>query len=124
MSEKKPCPDCGGKGYSYSDPDGKQLKCGMCNGYGKVEDKMSEKYSTEDFVLWITASCDINAVKSECDVSDACPECAKQRDAIIARLRSADKLCEVAKKVQKYFKVDYHLNILDKAIADYEGKEG
>jgi len=43
MSDHKPCPDCGGRGYSYSDPDGKQLTCGMCDGYGEVEEEMSEK---------------------------------------------------------------------------------
>jgi len=97
---------------------------------------MSEKYSTEDFVLWITASCDINAVKSECDVSDACPECAKQRDAIIDRLRAADRLCEVAKEVIREKTVDrlddvpteykdtsIAMRLLHKAIADYEGEK-
>ena len=65
---------------------------------------MSEKYSTEDMIITLAWS-SIDTHK---------------RVAIEGRLRAADKLCEVAKRVQKYFKDDYMLNILDKAIADYE----
>jgi len=63
---------------------------------------MSEKYSTEELVksvqYWKTLL--IPA----------------KRDAIIARLRAADKLCEEAKfpRVGRYLE-------LQKAIADYEG---
>jgi len=44
MSDHRSCPDCGGRGYSYSDPDGKQLKCGMCDGFGEVEEEISEPH--------------------------------------------------------------------------------
>jgi len=45
-------------------------------------------------------------------------DCIQYRDAIIARLRAADKLCEEAKfpRVGRYLE-------LQKARADYEGKE-
>ena len=64
---------------------------------------MSEKYSTDDLILWITVSCDINAIKTECDVTDECPECERQRDAIIARLRAFDELRKASKKIIIWF---------------------
>ena len=48
-----------------------------------------------------------------------------EANAIIARLRAADKLCEAAKKASQSI-LGGHWGIahdLDKAIADYEGKE-
>lgn len=33
-NEPKLCPDCGGRGYTLSDPDGKQLMCQTCGGDG------------------------------------------------------------------------------------------
>jgi len=65
---------------------------------------MSEEYSTEELVksvqYWKTLL--IPA----------------KRDAIIARLRAADRLCEAAKRADCL-----HWDELNKAIADYEGKE-
>jgi hypothetical protein len=38
-----PCPDCGGKGYSYSDPDHRQIVCTSCDGPKDIkEEKVSE----------------------------------------------------------------------------------
>ena len=82
---------------------------------------MSEKYSTDELVEWL---------------SNAEPGFPKS-DAIIARLRAADKLCEAAKKsADEWWRItheaakfgkpivpqNYDLFISDqvKAIADYE----
>ena len=43
-------------------------------------------------------------------------------DAIIARLRAADRLCEAAREYLAGGE-EFQGNDLDKAIADYEGKE-
>jgi len=32
------CKDCDGRGYNLSDPDGKQLKCDTCDGWGEIID--------------------------------------------------------------------------------------
>jgi len=48
MSDHKPCPDCDGRGFNYSDPDRKLLVCGMCGGDGELEEAMSKKYSTDE----------------------------------------------------------------------------
>jgi hypothetical protein len=72
---------------------------------------MSEKYSTEELVksvqYWKTLL--IPA----------------KRDAIIAKLRAADNLCEAARKASQSI-LGGHWGIahdLDKAIADYEGSK-
>ena len=31
------CPDCEGRGFNYSDPDGKILECQTCESTGEVE---------------------------------------------------------------------------------------
>jgi len=152
MSVHKPCPDCGGRGYAYSDPDGKQLKCGMCDGYGEVEDKMSEKYSTEELVEEIMVafearieSIDDGYTKSGDDRLTKMAPSVKEltqriKSIIIARLRAADKLCEAAKEAHqelafiylqlhgdwKDSEVNEHYPIainLGKAISDYEGEK-
>ena len=32
------CKDCDGRGYNLSDPDGKQLVCTTCDGWGEYND--------------------------------------------------------------------------------------
>ena len=81
---------------------------------------MSEKYSTDDLILWITVSCDINAIKTECDVTDECPECERQRDAIIARLRAADAICAEWRAWRD--NPTKGMAAISKAIAEYEGR--
>jgi hypothetical protein len=75
------------------------------------EGQMSEEYSTEELVksvqYWKTLL--IPA----------------KRDAIIAKLRAADNLCEAARKASQSI-LGGHWGIahdLDKAIADYEGSK-
>ena len=115
MSDHKPCPDCSGRGFNYSDPDRKLLACGMCNGDGELEDKMSEKYSTEEMIAYL----DDPAFGITSGSMDS---------AIIARLRAADKLCEAAKHPNFnngviFCESDSGLKKLRKAIADYEGEK-
>ena len=37
-----PCPDCDGLGITYGDPDGRQLICSTCDGYGSEAERMAE----------------------------------------------------------------------------------
>ena len=51
MSE--PCPDCGGKGYTLSDPDSKQLVCWTCGGnmdeaMKAIKEKLEAAFSKDD----------------------------------------------------------------------------
>lgn len=39
---KRPCCDCEGRGFNYSDPDGRQLICSTCDGYGSEAERMAE----------------------------------------------------------------------------------
>ena len=69
---------------------------------------MSEKYSTGEMIRWLKSYCLFGS----------------NRDAIIAKLRAADKLCEVAKRTSIAITAglawDYKPTALVKAIADYE----
>jgi hypothetical protein len=78
----------------------------MCDGYGELEEAMSKRYSTEKLVNAL----DYSGIRDDVFF------------AIIARLRAADKLCEVARKASQSI-LGGHWGIahdLDKAIADYE----
>jgi len=81
---------------------------------------MSEKkFSTEEMIRWLKSYCLFGS----------------NRDAIIARLRAADKLCEAAKGLLDFIKLKFpkdfeygglgftcpHHEAIRKAIADYEG---
>ncbi len=33
------CKDCDGRGYNYSDPDHRQLRCTTCDGWGEIIDE-------------------------------------------------------------------------------------
>jgi len=68
------------------------------------------KYSTEELVKWTRNLCTWDMV------SDTLI-----RDAIIAKLRAADKLCEEIKKEYGWW--HKMSDGLSKAIADYEGKK-
>ena len=75
---------------------------------------MSEKYSTEEMIRWLKSYCLFGS----------------NRDAIIAKLRAADKLCEAAKTAldpinemingKKEF-TTVNFKGLAEAIAEYEG---
>ena len=68
------------------------------------------KYSTEELIKTLRASNFSWIFKSEAD-------------AIIAKLRAADKLCEAAKELGWIITVYPHIDLskISKAIADYEG---
>jgi Asp/Glu/hydantoin racemase len=92
---------------------------------------MSEKYSTDELVESVE-----KAYLERMDFFErligSYPERNAQydkRDAIIARLRAADRLCEAAKHPNFdsgiiFCESDPGLKKLRKAIAEYEGKEG
>jgi len=42
------CPDCEGRGFNYSDPDGKQLRCDRCDGYGEIRVRVGERRDEEE----------------------------------------------------------------------------
>jgi len=89
---------------------------------------MSEKYSTDELVKSIEET-----YLERMDLFErfigSCPQRNAQydrRDAIIARLRAADGLLDVAKNARiivSMYCVE-HIKEYDKAIAGYEGKEG
>ena len=93
---------------------------------------MSEKYSMNELLAWIEKQCSL--VDAEWGCASSCEdECRGPKDAIIARLRAADKLCGAAKLAVveipaptpdslMTFKIDGSIDGLRKAIAEYERK--
>lgn len=135
---RTPCPDCGGRGYSYSDPDGKQLVCQTCGGddtdsatfmgmdkaielmrekielmSGK-EGKVSEKYSTDELIEALSWSRRPLTYAIETVIGN--------------RLLSADVLCKATKKLEDLARIMIGecpiIEDVRKAIAEYEGKGG
>ena len=71
---------------------------------------MSEKYGTEEMIRWFKSYCLFGSI----------------RDAIIARLRAADKLCEAVSSLSEGhwgYANPHFVARLKKAIAEYERKE-
>ncbi|MCX6574978.1 MAG: hypothetical protein NTV82_01145 [Candidatus Aminicenantes bacterium] len=76
------CPDCGGRGYTLSDPDGKQLVCRACE-MPKIVKAMKEK---------------LEAAFSQDDPDEASPEDRKVRPQIIGGIAAELMLEEAAKE--------------------------